>query len=118
MLLIRVSESDRTESRSTGLFQTLSAGNTGQFGASGKNGAEAAPTGAARPNESDKARPRASREATRRLDEHTAFIAAIFAAQPTSGQSDPAPCAPVRSAVACWERPVNVARFERARHMG
>jgi hypothetical protein len=81
-----VAESDRTGKVATGLFQTLSAGNIGQFGASGTKGAEAAPTGAARARETNKARPSASGEAAPRLDEHTAFIGSIFARIDRSGQ--------------------------------
>src|SRR5687768_16593840 len=79
MLRMSVSESARTGSPATGLFQTLLTGNIGQRGASGRKGADAAPTGALRLSVSNKAKPRASLVARPRLDEHTAFIGAIFA---------------------------------------
>src|SRR5688500_916117 len=80
MLRMSVSESARTGRPATGLFHTLLTGNIGHRGASGRNGADAAPTGGLRVSVSNKAKPSASGVARRRLDEHTAFIAAIFVA--------------------------------------
>src|SRR5512146_1084613 len=103
MLAISASESDLTPSRSTGLFQTLSAGNMAQLGASGRKGAEAAPTGATRLKETNKAKPSASGVARLRLDEHTAFIASILAQTPQRATRTGAPWRAVRSAGASGE---------------
>src|SRR3990172_11445293 len=85
MLRMSVSESVRTGNLSTGLFQTLSIGNIGQFGAPGRNGGTTtAPAGEARLSVSSSARHSAKVVPRERPDEHTAFIAAIIA-QPGSG---------------------------------
>src|SRR5687767_7040166 len=90
MLRMSVSESARTGRPATGLFHTLLTGNIRHRGASGRNGADAAPTGTLRLSVSNKAKPSASLVARPRLDEHTAFIAAIFAHMERGAQPAPA----------------------------